>query len=168
MLDLDRQLREFGSFVDETVEPVRAAEITDRPKSPAAPVWRRHVAIAGIAAVFIVLVIAAVAILDPFGPEPPFMEDPTTIPVTTTLTIPTTEASETTVASETSTPVVSVEPPVISWARIDDPTVFGGPLHESMTAVASGPSGLIAVGPDWVEPMSTDAAVWMSTDGIWS
>lgn len=170
MLDLDRQLREFGSFVDETVEPVRAAEVTDRPIPPAAPVWRRHVAIAGIAAVFIVLVIAAVAILDPFGSEAPFIEEPTTIPVTTTLVTPTTEASD----APTSTTAVLAEPPVISWTRIDDPVALGGDEYQGMIAVESGPMGLIAVGVDWGYPqgpdlIGIDGALWTSPDGAqWS
>lgn len=168
MLDLDRQLREFGSFVDEAVEPVRAAEITDRPTVPVAYPWRRHVALAGAAAAVVLLIIAAIVLLDPFGSEAPFIEEPTTVPTTTTIATPATEASETTVALSTTQAPTSA-PPVITWTRIDDPAVFGGPYHETMTAVTSGPAGLIAVGPDWVEPVSTDAALWTSTDGtVWS
>ena len=168
MLDLDRQLREFGSFVDEAVAPVRAIEITGPSLLQVPRPWRRHLAIAGIAAVFVVLVIAAVVILDPFGSEAPFIEEPTTIPPTTTIATSTTEASETTVAPTTTQALTSV-PPSITWTRIDDPAVFGGPDYQSMTAIESGPTGLIAVGPEWITPTSTDAAVWTSTDGIaWS
>jgi hypothetical protein len=174
MLDLDRQLREFGSFVDEAVEPVPAAEITGPPALRVPHPWRRHLALAGVAAVIVVLIIAVVVILDPFGSEGPFIEEPTTIPpATTTLITSTTQASETTVAPPT-TQAPILEPPSITWTRVDDPAAFGRYEYQGMAAIESGPVGLIAVGVDWYYPsgpdlIGIDGAVWTSADGAtWS
>ena len=174
MLDLDRQLRTFGSFVDEAVEPVRVAEISHWRAAPMLHPARRNLVIAGVAAALVVLIIGAVAILDPFGSEGPFIEEPTTVPpTTTTLITSTTQASETTVAPPTTQSPI-LEPPRITWTRVDDPAVFGGYEYQGMAAVESGPMGLIAVGVDWDYPngpdlIGIDGAVWTSADGAtWS
>lgn len=163
MLDLDRQLREFGSFVDEAVEPVRAAEITHRRPAPVLHPVRRNLVIAGVAAAIVVLIIGAVVILDPFGSEGPFIEEPTTIPPTTTITTVATTAPE---APSTSTTPPVVGPPDISWVRVESDAFVGsgGPIMEEV--IAGGP-GLIAVGASWSEQET--GFVWHSTNGnTWS
>ncbi len=169
MLDLDRQLREFGSFVDGAVENVRATEIIGPRSAPVRPLWRRHFAIAGVAAAIVVLIIAVVVITDPFGSEGPFIEEPTTIPPTTTIATPTTGASETTVAPTTSTTAAFIEPPVISWVRVES-DAFGGSGDVWINDVTAGGPGLVAVGGVLFAPDSPyQAAIWYSADGIdWS
>jgi len=52
-----------------------------------------------------------------------------------------------------------------SWARVPhDDAVFGGEGDQAMNSVAAGGPGLVAVGYDGREP--SDAAVWVSADGI--
>lgn len=53
------------------------------------------------------------------------------------------------------------------WTRVGhDESVFGGPDMQTMSAVASGPSGVVAVGEDGP---GRRAAVWFSPDGLtWS
>jgi hypothetical protein len=71
--------------------------------------------------------------------------------------------------------VVWASPDGLSWVRVpQDEAVFGGPSHQSMTGVAAGGPGLVAVGYDIISTGSWpggdwDAAVWVSSDGsAWS
>jgi hypothetical protein len=55
------------------------------------------------------------------------------------------------------------------WTLIDDKSVFGGPDHQEIMAIAAGGNGLVAVGfdgPASYQQPSDDAAVWTSPDGV--
>jgi hypothetical protein len=62
----------------------------------------------------------------------------------------------------------------LTWARVPhDEEIFGGNRRQVMNAVAAGGPGLVAVGYDQAEAgtddaggRSTDAAVWVSVDGL--
>ncbi|MDR9451089.1 MAG: hypothetical protein RI637_07730, partial [Acidimicrobiia bacterium] len=160
MLDLDRQLREFGAFVDEAVEPVLAAEIIGPRSAPVRPVGRRHFAIALAAAALMILVIATVVILDPFGSEGPFIEEPTTIPTTTSSVTEAVPPTTTTVVEDTTmTTITTLVVPVITWERV----FTGEASFETVESVARVGGGFIAVGTDLA---AADAAIWRSSDGV--
>ena len=71
---------------------------------------------------------------------------------------------------------VWTSPDWITWSQIiHDEAVFGGEGFQAMNSVTAGGPGLVAVGVDWlgsepgVEVWTSDAAVWISADGItWS
>jgi hypothetical protein len=169
MVDLDRQLREFGSFVDDNIEPVPVVEITDRARRPAIEPWRRPLAVAGVAAAIIILVLVAVVVADPFGEEAPFIEEPTTAP-TTTVPVSTTAATETTAApATTATAAPAIEHPTISWVRVES-DAFAGDGVIQINDVTEGGPGLVAVGNVFFDfDVPYQAAIWHSADGTtWS
>ncbi|MBU1493114.1 MAG: hypothetical protein KJ956_04025 [Actinobacteria bacterium] len=52
------------------------------------------------------------------------------------------------------------------WTRIDDPEVLGGPGDQRINSVAAVGSVLVAVGSDGPNSADSDAAVWVSEDGL--
>lgn len=59
----------------------------------------------------------------------------------------------------------------LTWSRVaHDEAVFGGADNQEMFDVTTGGPGLVAVGWDgtgrWEDPISDEAAVWTSVDGI--
>ncbi len=150
MHDLDDQLREFGSFVDDAVETVRATEVTIPHATPVHQPPRHRLAIAGAAAAVVVLFIAAAVVLGPFGSEAPYVEEPITASITTT-------------TSEAAAPAS----PAMSWTRVES-DAFGGSDDQLIRDIAIGGPGLVAVGADG-SGGDLDAAVWYSTDGrVWT
>ena len=63
---------------------------------------------------------------------------------------------------------VWTSPDGITWTRVPQEEVLGGPSFQAMSSVTVGGSGLIAVGLDG-SGADQDAAVWTSPDGVtWS
>ena len=67
-------------------------------------------------------------------------------------------------------PVITTEQTatVLTWIRIDDADVFGGPGEQGIYSVTAGGPGLVAAGDEDLGGES-DAAVWVSVDGyVWT
>ena len=153
MFDLDDRIRVYADYLEETT-PQLGAE-TARRIAQSYPRYGRLVP-AIVAAITMILVIAAVVILDPFGSEGPFIEEPTTIPTTTPSVTPTTT---TVVEDTTMTTITAPEVPVITWTL----AFMGEGTFEEMQSVALTEGGYVAVGNDY---WNADAAIWRSSDGV--
>jgi len=68
-------------------------------------------------------------------------------------------------AGANSNAAVWTSPDGLTWTRVPDSEVFGDYRWQTMTAVAAGGPGLVAVGYDGIAT-NHDAAVWTSPDGV--
>ena len=114
MFDLDDRIRAYAGYLEETTPQVGAE--TARRIAQSYPRYGRLVP-AIVAAITMILVIAAVVILDPFGSEGPFIEEPTTIP-TTTPSVTEPSRPPTVVEDTTMTTITAPEVPVITWTLV--------------------------------------------------
>jgi hypothetical protein len=164
--DLEERIRTYAEHLEDTI-PMVGVETAQR-IAQRQPHSRRMIP-AVAAAVLVILVIAAVVILDPFGSEAPFIEEPTTLS-TTSVPVSTTVASDTTVTPPTSAPTApAIEQPTISWTRIES-EAFSGDGQAYIADVIEGGPGLVAVGSIFPgDDVPYQAAIWHSTDGTsWS
>jgi len=61
---------------------------------------------------------------------------------------------------------VWTSPDGLTWTRLSDEAVFGGPENQGMASVVAGGPGFVAVGYDSSSGDGEDAAVWTSPDGL--
>ena len=160
--DLEDRIRAYSEHLEDTT-PWVGAETAQRIAQRGRRSSRLIPAIA--AAGLVVLVIAAVVILDPFGSEEiPFVEESTTAPTTTGVTeaVPsttTTVLDDTTTSTAVASTTLPAPPlPLVTWTRV----FTGEGVPEEIQAVAQVDGGYVAVGND----ENADALVLRSTDGI--
>lgn len=162
MIDLERQLEDYGVFHDEEWGPITSEDMlagfvsttsSDRrpPLSTSRRIWA---AVAAAAATTLVI-----GLIPLFVGSDELPVANTVVPTTVTASIPTTLAE--------STPTTLGELVLIpgTWSRVPhDEAVFGGEGGQGMSSVTVGGPGLVAVGSD-----EGNAAVWTSVDGVtWS
>jgi hypothetical protein len=127
MFDLEEQVREYVEFLDQQTQRVAAGAAVERASGTPRPTWLRRPALVFGAAILVVAVVGMVVLLEPFGgDEVTVIDEPTTVSTTTTDPAPaTTEAPPTTTGPATATTVATpLDPPVITWERIDAPGAF--------------------------------------------
>ncbi len=161
---LDEEIRStLGSMIAEAPEPMELDQLAMRAAIAAVP-RRRWSPVPAIAVAFVVVVVAVGAIFLVASP----LDDgavPLDEPTVTATTVPLT-----TVPADA--PVTATTPPPgplssSGWSRVPhDEAVLGGAALVGMRGVTVGGPGLVAVGGARGAGGASDAAVWISLDGI--
>ncbi len=165
MIDLERQLEDYGTFHDEEWGPITSEDMLAGFVSTTSSDYRillstsRRIWVAVAAAVITILLIGVIPLL---------VDNQETQPVDTIVPTTLAESAPTTLAESTPTTLGEFVPTPGTWSRIPyDEAVFGEGFEQVMDGVTVGGPGLVAVGQagfaDW------RPAVWTSVDGIaWS
>lgn len=158
MYDLDRQLSDLASFIEDAVPPVDVADVMADPTPGKARPRRTGLSLSF--AVLVAVAIGLIIVVAPFGdPEPVVVDEPTPPIEVTSPSLPDPIVSPGVDGEGSDTAVTAVESG-FTWIRVDDPDL-GGEGNQSINSIRSVRSGLIAVGQDDYTP-----AVWLSPDGV--